>query len=121
MNVEKSLQYVAMDAEESIEDAKEPTQDDTVPKPDASANEDAMDKSKWFKQDVVERLETPDPDWFKEPNVNNAPGQNYKKDKLTKADLEGPAFALLKGNYKNNIELEYNMEQCYLALTDQID
>ncbi|GJU89201.1 hypothetical protein Tco_1301624 [Tanacetum coccineum] len=48
--------------------------------------------------------------------------KNYlKKDKLMKADLEGPAFALLKGNFKNNIELEYNMEQCYLALTDQID
>ncbi|GJZ05065.1 hypothetical protein Tco_0538340 [Tanacetum coccineum] len=35
--------------------------------------------------------------------------------------LEGPAFKLLKGNYRNYIELEYNFEQCYLALTDQID
>ncbi|GJT25528.1 hypothetical protein Tco_0895465 [Tanacetum coccineum] len=33
-----------------------------------------------------------------------------KKDKLTKADLEGPAFKLLKGNYQNYIKLEYNME-----------
>nr|GEV64938.1 hypothetical protein [Tanacetum cinerariifolium] len=44
-----------------------------------------------------------------------------KKDKITKADLEGIAFKLLKGNYKNSIELEYNMEQCYLGLTYQID
>nr|GEX14596.1 hypothetical protein [Tanacetum cinerariifolium] len=44
-----------------------------------------------------------------------------KKDKPTKANLEGPTYALLKGNYKNNIELEYNMEQCYLALTNHID
>ncbi|GJT31727.1 hypothetical protein Tco_0922146 [Tanacetum coccineum] len=44
-----------------------------------------------------------------------------KKDKLTKANLKGPAFKLLKGNYRKYIELEYNMEQCYLALTDQID
>ncbi|GJW23971.1 hypothetical protein Tco_0037782, partial [Tanacetum coccineum] len=44
-----------------------------------------------------------------------------KKEKITKANLEGPAFNLLKGNYRTYIELEYNMEQCYLALTDQID
>ncbi|GJR42619.1 hypothetical protein Tco_1310722 [Tanacetum coccineum] len=44
-----------------------------------------------------------------------------QKDKITKADLEGPAFKLLKGNYRIYIELEYNFEQCYLALTDQID
>ncbi|GJV50169.1 hypothetical protein Tco_1440381 [Tanacetum coccineum] len=44
-----------------------------------------------------------------------------KKDKITKADLEGPAFKLLKGKYKKYIKIEYNFEQCYLALTDQID
>ncbi|GJV02727.1 hypothetical protein Tco_1336296 [Tanacetum coccineum] len=44
-----------------------------------------------------------------------------KKDKITKANLEGPAFNLLKGNYRSYIELEYNMKQCYLAFTYQID
>nr|GEX78865.1 hypothetical protein [Tanacetum cinerariifolium] len=44
-----------------------------------------------------------------------------KKDKLMKVGLEEPAFKLLKGNYRNYIKLEYNMDQCYLALTDQID
>ncbi|GJW32157.1 hypothetical protein Tco_0052189 [Tanacetum coccineum] len=39
-----------------------------------------------------------------------------KKDKITKADLEGPAFKLMKGIHKNYIELEYNFKQCYLAL-----
>ncbi|GKC63045.1 hypothetical protein Tco_1095643, partial [Tanacetum coccineum] len=43
--------------------------------------------------------------------------QKYK-DKITKADLEGPTFELLKNGFKNNIKLEYNMEQCYLAMTD---
>ncbi|GJU57812.1 hypothetical protein Tco_1235578 [Tanacetum coccineum] len=38
-----------------------------------------------------------------------------------KSNLEGPAYKLLKGNYKNYIELEHNMEQCYLALKDYID
>ncbi|GJY84506.1 hypothetical protein Tco_0497882 [Tanacetum coccineum] len=44
-----------------------------------------------------------------------------KKDKITKAYLKGPAFKLLKGTYKNNNELEYNMEQCYLAFSYQLD
>ncbi|GKF91788.1 hypothetical protein Tco_0275489 [Tanacetum coccineum] len=44
-----------------------------------------------------------------------------KIDKLTKADLVGPVYKLLKGTYKSNIELEYNMDQCYNALTDQLD
>ncbi|GKA69947.1 hypothetical protein Tco_0776011 [Tanacetum coccineum] len=44
-----------------------------------------------------------------------------KKDKITKADLEGPTFMLLKGTCRNQIELEYNFEQCYLALSDKLD
>nr|GEU62310.1 hypothetical protein [Tanacetum cinerariifolium] len=44
-----------------------------------------------------------------------------KKDKITKAGLEGPAFKLLKGKHINYIELEYNFQQCYLALTNQLD
>nr|GEW90796.1 MAK10-like protein [Tanacetum cinerariifolium] len=116
-----------------------PTQDDAAPK---------QDRSKWFKHDV-ERPETPDHEWFKEPNADDAPGHNWfnemvnaekdlftfddlmgstvdftkfakhylKKDKITKAYLEGPTFNLLKGNYRTYIKLKYNMEQCYLALT----
>ncbi|GJR10377.1 hypothetical protein Tco_0793029 [Tanacetum coccineum] len=112
VDAEESIQDAAVDAEELTQDVGAPNQD----------------KSKWFKQDVVERTKTPDTCWFKEPNVYDAPKQNWfnemnclQKDKLTKADLEGPAFTLLKGNFKNNIELEYNLEQCYLALTVQID
>ncbi|GKB82540.1 hypothetical protein Tco_0949435 [Tanacetum coccineum] len=44
-----------------------------------------------------------------------------KKDKITKADLEGPTFMLLKGTCRNQIKLEYNFEQCYLALSDKLD
>ncbi|GJY36675.1 hypothetical protein Tco_0422053 [Tanacetum coccineum] len=40
-----------------------------------------------------------------------------KKDKLSKADLKGIGFKLLKSCYDNNIELEYNMEQIKLAMT----
>ncbi|GJZ80477.1 hypothetical protein Tco_0645471 [Tanacetum coccineum] len=108
-----------------------------------------QDRSKWFKEDVVVRPKTPDLEWHEEPNdvpeqswfndmVNAQKGPvtfddimgsvvdftNFaknclQKDKITKSDLEGPAFKLLKGKYKNYIELEYNFEECYLALTDQ--
>ncbi|GJZ32291.1 hypothetical protein Tco_0577727 [Tanacetum coccineum] len=38
-----------------------------------------------------------------------------KKDKITKADLRVPIFKLLKGTCRNNIKLEYNMEQSRLT------
>ncbi|GKA51585.1 hypothetical protein Tco_0744781 [Tanacetum coccineum] len=44
----------------------------------------------------------------------------FKKDKITKEDVEGP-FELLKGTCKNIIKLEYKMEQCHLALIYKID
>ncbi|GJU21671.1 hypothetical protein Tco_1155013 [Tanacetum coccineum] len=44
-----------------------------------------------------------------------------KLNKITRADLVGPVFNLLKGTCKSCVELEYNMEECYRALTDQLD
>ncbi|GKD98266.1 hypothetical protein Tco_1382163, partial [Tanacetum coccineum] len=44
-----------------------------------------------------------------------------KLEKITKDDLVGPVYKLLKGTCKSSIELEYNMDQCYNALTDQLD
>ncbi|GKB91205.1 hypothetical protein Tco_0963477, partial [Tanacetum coccineum] len=44
-----------------------------------------------------------------------------KLNKITRVDLVGPVFNLLKGTYKSCVELEYNMEECYDALTDQLD
>ncbi|GJV99308.1 hypothetical protein Tco_1554560 [Tanacetum coccineum] len=44
-----------------------------------------------------------------------------KLDKITKADLVGPVYKLLNGTCKSSIELEYNIDQCYNALTDQLD
>ncbi|GJS72857.1 hypothetical protein Tco_0705698 [Tanacetum coccineum] len=40
---------------------------------------------------------------------------------LTKVDLVGPVYNLLKGTCISCVELEYNMEECYKALTDQLD
>ncbi|GJY59492.1 hypothetical protein Tco_0459384 [Tanacetum coccineum] len=44
-----------------------------------------------------------------------------KIDKLTKAHLVGPVYNLLKGTCQSSIELEYNMEECYKVLSDQLD
>ncbi|GJW55603.1 hypothetical protein Tco_0099688 [Tanacetum coccineum] len=42
-------------------------------------------------------------------------------DKITKADLVRPVYKLLKETCQSSIELEYNMEECYKALSDRLD
>ncbi|GJY05932.1 hypothetical protein Tco_0371872 [Tanacetum coccineum] len=44
-----------------------------------------------------------------------------KISKLTKVDLVGPIYNLLKVTCKSCVELEYNIKECYRALYDQID
>ncbi|GJZ23633.1 hypothetical protein Tco_0561092 [Tanacetum coccineum] len=46
---------------------------------------------------------------------------NLKIDNLTQEILVGPAFNLLKGTCKSFVELEYHFEECYKAVTDQLD
>ncbi|GKB84186.1 hypothetical protein Tco_0956458 [Tanacetum coccineum] len=40
---------------------------------------------------------------------------------LTQDILVRPAYKLLKGTCRSYVELEYNMEECYKALNDQLD
>ncbi|GKE44366.1 hypothetical protein Tco_1471650 [Tanacetum coccineum] len=103
--VKEPTPEVAMDTEEHnsnddvVNDVDQP-QDDAAPK---------HGKPIWFKQPP--RPPTPDPEWNKDKVI----------DKLTKAYLVGPVYKLLKGTCKSSIELEYNIEKCYLALSDQLD
>nr|GEU51611.1 hypothetical protein [Tanacetum cinerariifolium] len=46
---------------------------------------------------------------------------HLKINKLTKVDLVGSVYNLLKGTCKNCMELKYNMEECYRGLSDQLD
>ncbi|GJX23615.1 hypothetical protein Tco_0228060 [Tanacetum coccineum] len=46
---------------------------------------------------------------------------NLKIDNLTQEHLVGPAFNLLKGTCRSQVELEYHFEECYKAITDQLD
>ncbi|GJW26014.1 hypothetical protein Tco_0039825 [Tanacetum coccineum] len=44
-----------------------------------------------------------------------------KIENLTQDILLGPAFNLLKGTSSSSIELEYNFQECFNALTDKLD
>nr|GEU29479.1 reverse transcriptase domain-containing protein [Tanacetum cinerariifolium] len=46
---------------------------------------------------------------------------HLKIDKLTQEHLVGPTFNLLKMTCKSRVELEYNLEECYKALTNRLD
>ncbi|GJV81467.1 hypothetical protein Tco_1517337 [Tanacetum coccineum] len=43
------------------------------------------------------------------------------KKKLYKADLEGPAFNLVKAFHKNNVFLQYQMDECHKLLTSKVN
>ncbi|GJX30839.1 hypothetical protein Tco_0240694 [Tanacetum coccineum] len=43
------------------------------------------------------------------------------KKKLCKADLEGPTFNLVKAFNKNNVFLQYQMDECHKMLTNKVD
>ncbi|GJW47455.1 hypothetical protein Tco_0079101 [Tanacetum coccineum] len=47
--------------------------------------------------------------------------RQIEKSKLNKADLEGPAYKVVRAFHSNNISLQFQMEECHLLLTNQID
>ncbi|GKA67179.1 hypothetical protein Tco_0766987 [Tanacetum coccineum] len=54
-------------------------------------------------------------------NFSKFAKNRLKLDKMTKEVLVGPVYNLLKGTCQSSIELEYNMEECYKALSDRLD
>nr|GEV47934.1 hypothetical protein [Tanacetum cinerariifolium] len=46
---------------------------------------------------------------------------NLKIENLTQEYIVGPAFNLLRGTCKSQVELEYHFEECYKAVTDRLD
>ncbi|GKE21537.1 hypothetical protein Tco_1433049, partial [Tanacetum coccineum] len=47
--------------------------------------------------------------------------QKIGKTELTQADLEGQAYEVFKPFYPDIVHLQFQMEECYKMLTDQID
>ncbi|GJU59028.1 hypothetical protein Tco_1236794 [Tanacetum coccineum] len=46
---------------------------------------------------------------------------HLKIDNLTQDHLVGPVFDLLKGTCRSHVELEYNIKECYKAVTNRLD
>ncbi|GKG11363.1 hypothetical protein Tco_0342763, partial [Tanacetum coccineum] len=46
---------------------------------------------------------------------------NRKEEALCKADLEGPAFNLVKAFHKNSVFLQYQKDECHKLLTNKVD
>ncbi|GJW51127.1 hypothetical protein Tco_0092478 [Tanacetum coccineum] len=104
---------------ESGNDADEPRQEDE-PKQD-----DEQVHKVWTERiPVADAEEEPEEYEYRDGSVTQfgkLVKKIFKKDKITKADVDGPSFELLKGTCKNSIKLEYNMNQVSLALTNKID
>ncbi|GKB97181.1 hypothetical protein Tco_0983318, partial [Tanacetum coccineum] len=90
--------------------ADEPIDDDPIPAAEPVSNSKDID-----------RPETPTPDWTVPPNDLPETENNWANTKLSKADLEGPAFEIVRPFHKNNLSLQYQMEKCHLLLTGQVD
>ncbi|GJT33594.1 hypothetical protein Tco_0924013 [Tanacetum coccineum] len=144
--VKEPIHEVAMDVEEPILD--DVVNDVDQPQHDINPKND---KSTWFKQSPRPKTPDPEwnkdknvddgleQTWFNDPinaekdshtfdelmastiDFTKFSMNHLKLDNITKVDLVGPVYKLLKGTYKSSIELAYNMDQCYNALTDQLD
>ncbi|GJU93213.1 hypothetical protein Tco_1317969 [Tanacetum coccineum] len=109
-SVEEHVHEVAMDVEEPILD--DVVNDDDQPQDDT-----------WFNNLLtIEKDPLTFDDLMATPIDFTKFAMNHlKKDKITKANLVGPVYKLLKGTCRSCIELEYKIEQWYLALTDKLD
>ncbi|GJR04881.1 hypothetical protein Tco_0527865 [Tanacetum coccineum] len=76
-------------------------------------------------QDTLEpkTYKTPNQDWFKQPPRHPTRDLNGTSVKLYLINLNslGPAYNLLKGTCTSSIELEYNFQECFNALTNKLD
>ncbi|GKC43970.1 hypothetical protein Tco_1061692, partial [Tanacetum coccineum] len=138
---EKALNDVEQTFDDKMDTADE-TQADVVPK---------ILKKDWFKESLKPKVFNPDwntvkiiddaPEqlWFNEMVQAEKPPlmfnelmstpidffafsmNHLKLNKITREVLVGLVFNLLKGTCKSYVELEYNMEECFYALTDQLD
>ncbi|GJR07425.1 hypothetical protein Tco_0790077 [Tanacetum coccineum] len=70
--------------------------------------------------DDVNILDSEDTDTAHLPKIQSRPDRIGKK-KLSKSDLEAPAFKVSKAFHENSISLQFQMEECYRMLTDQVD
>ncbi|GKC08708.1 hypothetical protein Tco_1000318 [Tanacetum coccineum] len=83
------------------------------------ADEDAMDKEVKDRVKNHKRKHDNDDDEDDDDDEGPSAGSNKGKKKLCKADLEGPTFNLVKAFHKNNVFLQYQMDECHKLLTNK--
>ncbi|GKA85572.1 hypothetical protein Tco_0807226 [Tanacetum coccineum] len=106
--------------------AKEPVEEPIVEVVMDDAGDDVIldqPEQPWFNQMVSA---TKDPLTFNDLMATPIDFSMYvlnglKIENLTHDILLGPAFSLLKGTCSSSIELEYNFQECFNALTDKLD
>nr|GEU61187.1 hypothetical protein [Tanacetum cinerariifolium] len=101
-------------------------------------NNEAVPKNDWYKKSRSDT--SPNPEWNKGKLVDDGPEQSWLNDlaKATKPLLtfdelmhplidfsafamNRPVYNLLKGTCKSYVELDYTIEECYRALSKQLD
>ncbi|GKE93878.1 hypothetical protein Tco_1574973, partial [Tanacetum coccineum] len=125
--VEKLDHEEAMDDEEPVVNEvvnnEEHPQDDAGLKWSKDPNADVGPEQNWFHE--LEKTGK-DPGQFDDLMGSTIDFSKFikhrlKKDQITKADLEGQVFKLIKGTCRSSKELEYHLEHRYIAFFDQLD
>ncbi|GJT31514.1 hypothetical protein Tco_0921933 [Tanacetum coccineum] len=78
-------------------------------------------KSAQAEETVFKTGDTQGPQNLREETGNTDEPLIVNISELTQDILVGPAYNILKGTCRSYVELDYNMEECYKLLTDQLD
>ncbi|GKC00095.1 hypothetical protein Tco_0986231 [Tanacetum coccineum] len=133
--------YMPMDQEKDLGNTDEQPNDEAVPKNDwykKSKSDTSPDPNpEWNKGKSVD--DGPEQSWLNDMAKDTKPPlifdelmhtpidffafamNRLKIDNLTKELLVGPVYNLLKGTCKSYVDLDYTTEECYRALSEQLD
>ncbi|GKA16132.1 hypothetical protein Tco_0695879 [Tanacetum coccineum] len=145
---EPVFEIASDDIDQTVDDV---ANDADLPPDDSTQSKDKAPKQDWFKQPprpptsdldwnkrqvVVDQSKQP---WFNQMvsaakdsltfdelmttliDFSKYAMNRLKIDNFTQAHLVGPVYELLKGTCTSSIELEYNNEECFKALTNKLD
>ncbi|GJT76183.1 hypothetical protein Tco_1042908 [Tanacetum coccineum] len=102
-----------------ITDTREAGVDSSMHRSDPESEHSEQSTDDMSKQDEGNVSDMEDTDNAHIPKVSTTTRTGKKK--LCKADLEGPAFNLVKAFHKNSVFLQYQMDECHKLLTNKVD
>ncbi|GJS97893.1 hypothetical protein Tco_0819063 [Tanacetum coccineum] len=102
-----------------ITDTRDAVVDSSMPRSDTESEHSEQSSDDIPMQDEGHVSDLEDTDNAHIPKVSTTTRTGKKK--LCKADLEGPAFNLVKAFHKNNVFLQYQMDECHKLLTNKVD